>query len=65
VPFRTAFPLLAVLFATAFGAHAQAQAPTSLSTQTVVLNQLPVEAGGPLTLAAALIWPFGPTLTSP
>ena len=52
VPFRTAFPLLAVLFATAFGAHAQV--PTSLSTQTVVLNQLPSEAAGPLTLAAAL-----------
>ncbi|HNC84650.1 MAG TPA: TolC family protein [Nitrospira sp.] len=56
VPFRTAFPLLAVLFATAFGAHAQAQAqaPASLSSQTVVLNQLPIEAGGPLTLAVAL-----------
>lgn len=52
VPFRTAFPLLAVLFATAFGV--QAQVPTSLATQTVVRNQLPVEAGGPLTLAAAL-----------
>ena len=29
VPFRTAFPLLAVLFATAFGV--QAQVPTSLA----------------------------------
>jgi cobalt-zinc-cadmium efflux system outer membrane protein len=52
VPFRTAFPLFVVLFATAFGASAQM--PTSLSTQTVLRNQLPVEAGGPLTLAAAL-----------
>ena len=52
VPFRTAFPLFAVLFATAFGAYAQA--PTSRSTQAVVLNQLTVEGGGPLTLAAAL-----------
>lgn len=51
VPFRTAFPLFVVLFATAFGASAQM--PTSLSTQTVLRNQLPVEAGGPLTLAAA------------
>ncbi|KAB2964853.1 TolC family protein [Zoogloea sp.] len=52
VPFRAAFPLVAILIAAASGAHAQALAP--LYPQTSVLDRFPAETGGPLTLAAAL-----------